>query len=86
MTPDLGGYSRLSGLPARHTRGAAGYRHLGQPERFIDRREVGDVGAFDSFTDEQLAEEAARLARSLDIAGPHLVEDDSKSRHDDAKS
>ena len=52
----------------------------------IDRREVGDVGRFDSWTDEQLVKEAARLARSLGIAGPHLVEDDSKSGHDDAKS
>lgn len=52
----------------------------------IDRREVGNVGAFDDLTDEQLVEEAARLARSLGIAGPRLVEDGSKSRHDDAKS
>jgi hypothetical protein len=43
----------------------------------IDRREVGDVGAFDGITDEQLVEEAARLARSLGIAGPRLVENDS---------
>ena len=35
----------------------------------IDRREVGDVGRFDSWTDEQLVKEAA---------GPHLVEDNSK--------
>jgi len=41
----------------------------------IDRREVGDVGAFDSWTDEQLVKEAARLARSLGIVGPRLVED-----------
>jgi hypothetical protein len=44
----------------------------------IDRREVGDVGAFDGFTDEQLVEEAAKRARALGIAGPHLVEDDNK--------
>jgi hypothetical protein len=44
----------------------------------IDRRKVGDVGAFDGFTDEQLIEEAARLARSLGLAGPRLVEDDNK--------
>ena len=44
----------------------------------IDRRKVGDVGAFDGFTDEQLVEEAARLARSLGLAGPRLVEDDKK--------
>jgi hypothetical protein len=41
----------------------------------IDRREVGDVGAFDGFTDEQLVEEAARLAYSLGVAGPRLIED-----------
>ena len=47
----------------------------------IDRREVGDVGAFDGFTDEQLVEEAAKRARELGIAGPRLVEDDNnKSR------
>lgn len=44
----------------------------------IDRREVGDVGAFDGLTDEQLVKEATRLARSLGIAGPRLVEDDNK--------
>jgi hypothetical protein len=44
----------------------------------IDRRKVCDVGAFDGFTDEQLVEEAARLARSLGLAGPRLVEDDNK--------
>jgi hypothetical protein len=42
----------------------------------IDRREVGDPGAFDGFTDEQLVEEAAKRARALGIAGPRLVEDD----------
>jgi hypothetical protein len=45
----------------------------------IDRREVGDVGAFDGLTDEQLIEKAARLARSLGVAGPRLVEDDLKA-------
>jgi hypothetical protein len=44
----------------------------------IDRREVGDVGAFDGWTDEELVEEAARRARALGIAGPRLVEDDNK--------
>ena len=44
----------------------------------IDRREVGDVGAFDDLTDEQLVEEAARKAREFGIAGPRLVEDDNK--------
>jgi acyl-CoA reductase-like NAD-dependent aldehyde dehydrogenase len=44
----------------------------------IDRREVGDAGAFDGYTDEQLVEEAVRQARELGIAGPRLVEDDNK--------
>ena len=39
-----------------------------------NRREVGDVEAFDGFTDEQLVEEAAKRARELGIAGPRLVE------------
>lgn len=39
----------------------------------IDRREVGDVGAFDGHTDEELQAEAARLARELGL-GPVLVE------------
>jgi hypothetical protein len=51
----------------------------------IDRREVGDAGAFDHMTDEELMQEAVKRARELGIAGPHLVEDCS-SRHDDAKS
>jgi hypothetical protein len=42
----------------------------------IDRREVGDVGAFDGWTDEELVEGAARRARALGIAGPRLVKDD----------
>ena len=41
----------------------------------IDRREVGDVGAFDHLTDEELVALAAKKARELGIAGPHLVED-----------
>ena len=45
----------------------------------IHRREVGDVGAFDGHTDEQLVQEAARRARELGIAGPRLVEDDLKA-------
>ena len=44
----------------------------------IDRREVGDVGAFDSWTDEQLVEEAVRLALSLGIADPRLVADNNE--------
>ena len=42
------------------------------------KQATGDVGGFDDFTDEQLVEEATRLARSLGIAGPQLVEDDNK--------
>jgi hypothetical protein len=44
----------------------------------VDRREVGDAGAFDHMTDEELVREASRVARELGIAGPHLVEDDNK--------
>ena len=40
----------------------------------IDRREVGDAGAFDALTDKELVREAAKRARELGIAGPHLVE------------
>ena len=35
----------------------------------IDRREVGDVGAFDHLTDEELVALAAKKARELGIAG-----------------
>ena len=51
----------------------------------IDRREVGDAGKFDDMTDEELIAAAAKKARELGIAGRE-VEDDSKSRHDDANS
>ena len=44
----------------------------------IDRREVGDAGAFDDMTDEELVRNAARLARELGIAGPREVKDDNK--------
>ena len=44
----------------------------------IDRREVGEAGAFDGMTDEELVANAVRLARELGIAGPQLVEDDNK--------
>jgi hypothetical protein len=44
----------------------------------VDRREVGDAGAFDHMTDEELVREAARMARELGIAGPHLVMEDNK--------
>jgi hypothetical protein len=44
----------------------------------IDRREVGEAGAFDDMTDEELMQEAVKRARELGIAGPHLVEDDKK--------
>ena len=33
----------------------------------IDRREVGDVGAFDDMTDEELIREATRRARELGL-------------------
>ena len=39
----------------------------------IDRREVGPVGAFEAMTDKQLVDEAARRARELGVAGPHLL-------------
>jgi hypothetical protein len=41
----------------------------------IDRREVGEVGAFDAMSDEELVAEATRLARELGFAGPRLIED-----------
>jgi hypothetical protein len=44
----------------------------------IDRREVGDAGAFDSLTDEELVARAVKKARELGIAGPREVEDDNK--------
>jgi len=44
----------------------------------IDRREAGDVGAFDALTDEELVALATKKARELGLAGPRLVEDDNK--------
>jgi hypothetical protein len=44
----------------------------------IDRREVGEAGAFDNMTDEQLIEEATARAKRLGFAGPRLVEDNNK--------
>ena len=44
----------------------------------IDRREVGEAGAFDDLTDEELVALAARKARELGFAGPREVEDDNK--------
>ena len=41
----------------------------------IDRREVGEVGAFDALTDEELVSEAAKKARELGVAGPRAVDD-----------
>ncbi len=46
----------------------------------IDRREVGDVGAFDGHTDDQLIEDAVKHARTLGVAGPRLVEDGKLKR------
>ena len=43
----------------------------------IDRREVGNAGAFDDMTDEELISAAVRKARELGIAGPREVEDDN---------
>jgi hypothetical protein len=42
----------------------------------IDRREVGEVGAFAHVTDEQLMQEAEKRARQLGLAGPRLVKDE----------
>jgi hypothetical protein len=39
----------------------------------IDRREVGEVGAFSGYTDEQLLQEAMDRARRLGLAGPAEV-------------
>jgi len=41
----------------------------------IDRREVGDAGAFDALTDDELVAQAVKKARELGIAGPRLLED-----------
>ena len=38
----------------------------------IDRREVGEGGAFDALTDEELIARATKKARELGIAGPRL--------------
>ena len=46
----------------------------------IDRREVGDAGAFDDLTDDELISAAARKALELGIAGPRLVEDMNRFR------
>ena len=42
----------------------------------IDRREVGEAGAYDALTDEELISEIAKKARELGVAGPRLVEDE----------
>jgi hypothetical protein len=39
----------------------------------IDRREVGEAGAFAGHTDDELVAEAAQRARRLGLAGPELV-------------
>jgi hypothetical protein len=44
--------------------------------RIVDRREVGEAGAFDGMTDEELVANAAKKARELGIAGPQAVEDE----------
>jgi hypothetical protein len=44
----------------------------------IDRREVGDAGAFDALTDEELVAKAAQQARELGVAGPVAVPDEDE--------
>jgi hypothetical protein len=39
----------------------------------VDRREVGEVGAFDHMTDEQLMEDVMARAKRLGLAGPAEV-------------
>ena len=43
----------------------------------IDRREVGDAGAFDAMTDEELVREATKKAQELGVPHLKLVDDDS---------
>jgi hypothetical protein len=38
----------------------------------IDRREVGDVGAFDHLTDDELVEEAKKRAAALGLPPPKI--------------
>jgi len=38
----------------------------------IDRREVGDVGAFDNMSDDELLEEARKRAAALGLPPPKL--------------
>ena len=45
----------------------------------IDRREVGDVGAFDDMTDEELIRRLRGARASLALA-VRVVEDDNRSR------
>jgi hypothetical protein len=46
--------------------------------QIIDRREVGDAGAFDALTDEELVAKAAQQARELGVAGPVAVPDEDE--------
>ena len=46
----------------------------------IDRREVGDAGAFDHLSDEELVALAAKKARELGLAGPHWSRTTSQFR------
>jgi hypothetical protein len=50
----------------------------------IDRREIGDAGAFDAFTDEELVSAAAKRARELGIAGPRPVDEEPVDDEDPA--
>ena len=38
----------------------------------IDRREIGDVGAFDNMTDEELVEQAKKRASALGLPAPSI--------------
>ena len=52
----------------------------------VNSREVGDAGAFDDMTDEELISAAVRKARELNISGLRLVEDCLESSQDGTKS
>jgi hypothetical protein len=45
----------------------------------IDRREVGDAGAFDAMTDEELVREATKKAQELGVPHLKLVDDKDES-------
>lgn len=47
--------------------------------QIIDRREVGDVGAFDGMTDDELVKAAAKKAKELGVPHLKLVDDEDES-------